>query len=255
VLVRCYHGLGDTIQFARYLPLLRERAGDVILWTQPSLIPLLETVDDGIEILPLHDGAAPVEYDVDVEIMELSYVFRSTLATLPKEVPYIHVEPATLPPARGLRVGLVWKAGDWAEHRSIPFVMLEPLIRLPVTWYVLQGYPGLAERPDGFGIVVGERDVVELARAMRALDLVITVDSMAAHLAGALAVPVWTLLHAECDWRWMSDREDSPWYPTMRLFRQPREGDWGPVLARVGSDLESAVSSRSDPDANPRETP
>ena len=97
---------------------------------------------------------------------------------------------------------------------------LELLVRLPVDWYVLQGDPGLADRPAGFGTVAGKRDLVELARVMRGLDLVVTIDSMTAHLAGALAVPVWTLLHAGCDWRWMIDRDDSPWYPTMRLFRQ-----------------------------------
>jgi hypothetical protein len=237
VLVRCYHGLGDTIQFARYLPRLRERAAHVILWAQPSLMPLLRTVDPGVEILPLHDGDPGVAYDVDIEIMELGHVFRSTLATLQRDVPYIHVEPATLARASAPRVGLVWRAGDWAEHRSVPFNGLEPLVALPVDWYVLQGHPGLAERPAGFGRVAGERDLVELAKVMRGLDLVITVDSMAAHLAGALAVPVWTLLHAACDWRWMVDRDDSPWYPTMRLFRQQQEGAWEGVVARVAEEL------------------
>jgi Glycosyltransferase family 9 (heptosyltransferase) len=247
VLVRCYHGLGDTIQFARYLPLLRQRAAHVLLWAQPSVIPLLQTVDNYIEILPLHDGDPAVAYDVDVEIMELGHVFRTTLATLPREVPYIRVEPATLSETSTPRVGLVWKAGEWAEHRSIPFDRLGPLVRLPVEWYVLQGHPGLGERPAGFGTVAGERDLVELARVMRALDLVITIDSMAAHLAGALAAPVWTLLHAACDWRWMVDRDDSPWYPTMRLFRQEREGHWEEVVARVADELNRVYG-----DARPR---
>jgi hypothetical protein len=237
VLVRCYHGLGDTIQFARYLPRLRQRAAHVILWAQPSLIPLLQTVDPDVEITPLHDGDSGVAYEVDLEIMELGHVFRSTVATLPREVPYIHVEPARLSHGPARRVGLVWRAGEWAEHRSISFDRLARLVALPVDWYVLQGHPGLGERPAGFGTVAGERDLVELARVMRALDLVITVDSMAAHLAGALGVPVWTLLHAACDWRWMVERADSPWYPTMRLFRQEREGAWEPVVARVIEEL------------------
>jgi ADP-heptose:LPS heptosyltransferase len=113
---------------------------------------------------------------------------------------------------------------------------------VPITWYVLQGWPGLAERPSGFGIVAGEHDVHELACVMRALDLVITVDSLAAHLAGALPVPVWTLPQAGCDWRWMIDRDDSPWYPTMRLFRQGREGDWDDVAARVARELEARMT-------------
>ncbi len=119
----------------------------------------------------------------------------------------------------------------------------KPWSRSPVDWYVLQGHPGLAERPAGFGTVAGERDLVELARVMRALDLVITVDSMAAHLAGALAVPVWTLLHAACDWRWMAGRDDSPWYPTMRLFRQERDGHWEEVVARVAEELRRAYGN------------
>jgi hypothetical protein len=138
------------------------------------------------------------------------------------------------------------------EHRSIPFDRLGPLVRLPVDWYVLQGHPGLAERPVGFGTVAGERDLVELARVMRALDLVITIDSMAAHLAGALAVPVWTLLHAACDWRWMADRQDSPWYPTMRVFRQEQEGEWDGVVARLVDELGRA---RGDDGARGASTP
>jgi hypothetical protein len=243
VLVRCYHGLGDTIQFARYLPHLRQRAAHVILWAQAPLIPLLQTVDPGIEILPLHDGDPGVAHDVDLEIMELGHVFRSTLETLPRGVPYIHVEPAPMSRRSMPRVGLVWRAGDWAEHRSVPFDQLEALVALDVDWYVLQGHPGLAERPAGFGTVAGERDLVELARVMRALDLVITVDSMAAHLAGALAVPVWTLLRTACDWRWMVGRDDSPWYPTMRLHRQERDGHWEEVVARVAEELGGAYGN------------
>ena len=242
VLVRCYHGLGDTIQFARYLPWLRARARRVALWVQAPLIPLVGTIDPAIELVPLHDGEPGVSCDVDLEVMELPYAFRTTLDTLPHAVPYIHVPRAQLAAAGELRVGLVWRAGDWAEHRSIPFAQLAPLVALPVSWYVLQGWPGLAERPAGFGIVAGEHDVHELACVIRALDLVITVDSLAAHLAGALAVPVWTLLHASCDWRWMIDRDDSPWYPTMRLFRQRREGDWDDVVARVARALEARMT-------------
>jgi hypothetical protein len=242
VLVRCYHGLGDTLQFARYLPALRARARRVALWVQAPLIPLVGTIEPAVALAPLHDGDPGTPHDIDVEIMELPYAFRTTLDTLPRAVPYIHVERARLPAATGPRVGLVWRAGDWAEHRSIPFARLAPLVALPVSWYVLQGWPGLAERPAGFGVVAGEHDLHELACVMRALDLVITVDSLAAHLAGALGVPVWTLLHAGCDWRWMVDRDDSPWYPTMRLFRQRREGDWDDVVARVARALHGRIT-------------
>ena len=113
-------------------------------------------------------------------------------------------------------------------------MLAERLGEVPnVDWVVLQRGPGLPVRPIGFGTDAGSDDVVALAGVMRSLDLVLTVDSFPAHLAGALGVPVWTLLHADPDWRWMTGRDDSPWYPTMRLFRQDTPGDWRPVLRRV----------------------
>jgi hypothetical protein len=245
VLVRCYHGLGDTIQFARYLPLLRARAREVIVWAQPALIPLLRGVAGIDRLIALHDGDPGVAADVDVELMELPYVFRTTLDMIPAAVPYIDVqaEPVTRP--HGAAVGLVWRAGDWAEHRSIPFASLAPLLQRRVTWYVLQGEPGVDECPADFGIRRGTRDLLEAARVIRSLDLLVTIDSMAAHLAGALATPVWTLLPQQADWRWMEHREDSPWYPTMRLFRQSRRDDWTDVIDRVAAELERDVHSAS----------
>lgn len=238
VLVRCYHGLGDTLQFIRYAPLLRQIGADATFWVQPALIPLLRTVRGIGTLLPLHDGEPGVEYDADVEIMELSHVFRSTPETLPTDVPYLHVQPAPRARDGRLHVGLVWKAGDWDDRRSLPAELLAPLARVPgVALHVLQRGSGLAERPAAFGTDSGSDDPLAAAAAMRALDLVVTVDSMPAHLAGALGVPVWTLLQAEADWRWMADRDDSPWYPTMRLFRQPRPGAWEPVVARVADAL------------------
>jgi hypothetical protein len=239
VLVRCYHGLGDTLQFIRYAPLLRAIGADAIFWVQPALIPLLRTMPDAGTLLPLHDGEPGVAYDVDVEIMELAHVFRTTPETVPGPVPYLNVDPAPLPRDGRLHVGIVWKAGDWDDRRSIPIDLLAPLAGVPsVALDVLQRGSGLAERPAGFGTDAGSDDPLRAARTMRALDLVVTVDSMPAHLAGALGVPVWTLLHADADWRWMEGRDDSPWYPTMRLFRQPAAGDWEAVIARVAAELE-----------------
>jgi len=234
VLVRCYHGLGDTVQFIRFAPLLRRRAAEVTVWAQPALIPLLRTARGIDRLLPLHDAAPGVEYDVDVEVMELAHLLRATPATLPAEVPYLHADPAPLPRDGRLAVGVVWKAGDWDDRRSVPLPLLAPLAALPgVTLHILQRGDALAERPAGLGVVSGSDDVAETARVMRALDLVISVDSMPAHLAGALGVPVWTLLHVDADWRWMERREDTPWYPTMRLLRQEHPGAWEPVIARV----------------------
>jgi hypothetical protein len=240
VLVRCYHGLGDTIQFIRYAPLVKQVAAEVTVWAQPSLIPLLRTVDGIDRLLPLHDGDVGVDYDVDVEVMELSHVFRGTPSTLPAAVPYLHADPAPLARNAPLAVGIAWKAGDWDERRNVPYPLLAPLAEIPgVELHVLQRGSGLAERAEGFGILSGSDDPGEAARVMRALDLVISIDSMPAHLAGALGVPVWTLLHADADWRWMQGRDDSPWYPTMRLFRQDRPGDWEAVVARVADELRA----------------
>ncbi len=232
VLVRCYHGLGDTIQFIRLVPALQAIAREVTVWAQAELIPLLSTMRDPPRLLPLHDGTPEVEYDTDIEVMELAHALRMTPATLPASVPYLH------PPAarRTGGIGLVWRAGDWDGRRSLPFARLAPLAEIPgVTLHILQRGPGLAECPAGFGQPSGTDDILEAASRMRGLDLVVSVDSMPAHLAGALGVPVALLLAREADWRWMDGREGSPWYPTMRLFRQAREGDWAEPLARLSA--------------------
>jgi len=244
VLVRCYHGLGDTLQFIRYAPLLRSIGAEATFWVQPALIPLLRTVPGIGGLLPLHDGEPGVDYAVDVELMELPHVFRATPDTVPADVPYLHVDSAPLERDGRLHVGLVWKAGDWDDRRSIPVHLLDPLAKVPgVVIHLLQRGSGLAECPPGLGVDSGSDDPLQAARTMRALDLVVTVDSMPAHLVGALGIPTWTLLQAEADWRWMEGRDDSPWYPTMRLFRQPRPGDWEPVIARVADEL-SAMAAR-----------
>ena len=244
VLVRCYHGLGDTIQFIRYARLVKAIAKQVIVWVHPKLIPLLKTVEGIDELLPLHDGSPEVSYDVDVELMELPHVFRSTLYTIPVSIPYLHVRPIPLSLSnKQLNVGLVWKAGDWDENRSIPFTFLSPLEKNPgIQFYILQ--PGAREAGwnEQFGIYPGELDLVQYARHVSALDLLISIDSMPVHVAGALSVPVWTLLQATPDWRWMDNREDSPWYPSMRLFRQQRPGDWEPVIHRVADELKKLTS-------------
>jgi hypothetical protein len=207
VLIRCYHGLGDTIQFARFIPLVERIASHVTVWVQPSLIPLLRTMNTHAELLPLHDGTPEAGYDVDVEIMELAHVFRVTPETIPRP-PYLFVEPAGIP--RG-GIGIVWRAGEWDPNRSVPVELFDgiPFVSLDRT------------NPDA-------DTPLKTARLMRALDLVITVDTMTAHLAGALGVPVWTLLPRQCDWRWMDDRGDSPWYPSMRLFRYAKDMDEEP---------------------------
>jgi hypothetical protein len=243
VLLRCYHGLGDTIQFIRYAPLLKELATEVIVWTQPSLIPLLRSVEGIDQLSPLHDGSPDVKYDVDLELNELPYLFRTTIETIPAHVPYLHVNAAMLPPWTGrLRVGLIWQSGDWDSRRSIPFAEIQRLAELPdIDWYILQRDAQKAGWDGKLGVISGGDNPLDDARIMRALDLVISVDTMTAHLSGALARQTWTLLPFEADWRWMFDRTDTPWYPTMRLFRQREAEHWDTVIEEVVRELRSQV--------------
>jgi hypothetical protein len=240
VLVRCYHGLGDTIQFIRYARSLKAIAAEVIVWVQPSLIPLLRSVCGIDRLLPLHDGVPDVEYDVDIELNELPYLFRTTLATIPADVPYIFVEPASLSRTGKLSVGLIWQSGDWDNRRSIPFSEVKRLAQLRgIAWHILQREAGRAGWDGSLGSISGGDNPLDDASLMRALDLVISVDTMTAHLAGALGVNTWTLLPSEPDWRWMLDRDDSPWYPTMRLFRQREQGKWDKVIDNVAAQLST----------------
>lgn len=245
VLVRCYHGLGDTLQFIRFIPALKAVAAEVLVWAQPSLLSLLSTVSGIDRLMPLNDGAPDCQYDVDVEIMELPFVFRTTLQSLPAAVPYLHVGAASLSD-QGFKVGVVWRGGEWDSRRDVPFVVLAELAQLPgASFYVLQQITTACEHHARFKrILPPDSDGLTTARIMRALDLVISIDSMTAHLAGALAMPTWILLHKDADWRWMHDRDDSPWYPTMRLYRQRRAGDWAPVIARVKAELRELIRSR-----------
>ena len=244
VLVRCYHGLGDTIQFIRYVPLLQSRAREIVVWAQPKLMPLLRSVNGIDLLLPLHDGVPEIEFDTSVELMELPHVFRTTLATIPREIPYLHVTPALLSRhGSNLAVGLTWAGGDWNEDRSIPFSALERLTTIPgIDWYIFQRGEALNDWPPSLG-TVSKGELREEAALLAALDLMISVDTMTAHLGGALGVPVWTLLQKNPDWRWMDQRDDSPWYPTMRLFRQSRQGDWTSVIERVATALRTFIAS------------
>jgi hypothetical protein len=249
VLVRCYHGLGDTIQHARFWPRLARLASEVTVWAQPALLPLLaRLVGWQGRLLPLHDGAPDIEYDVDVESMEVPHALRITLDTLPAVVPYFDVAPAGRLSAPGrLKVGVVTGCGDWNPGRAIPPALLAPLAALRgVALYNLQ--PG-ATLPGA--VDASSPDVLAAAACVRALDLVISADTMMAHLAGALGVPIWLLLPTDADWRWLEHRDDSPWYPTMRLFRQPHPGDWASVAERVIArlrDYQRPDHERSRPD-------
>src|SRR5918993_1013046 len=221
VLVRCYHGLGDTIQFIRFMPQLRKISRKVIVWADAKLIPLFNSLEGIDEIIPLNDSAPGVAYDVDIEIMELAHVFRITPDSIPTAIPYITVTPMRISVGSKPLIGLVWKAGDWDERRSVPYSLLRGLaVVTGVQFVIVQPGALSAGWQQDLGIYPGEFGLYDYARLVTALDLLISIDSMPAHLGGALGIPVWTILQAEADWRWMKDRDDTPWYPTMRLFRQ-----------------------------------
>lgn len=211
VLIRCYRGYGDIIQFLRYVPLVQRIAKSVILWMPEPLIPFANA-----PAVPLHDGAFEGEYDVDVELMELAHVFRTTVETIP---PPIRPQ-CTVHSALCTGVGLCAQSGAWDPRRDVPAELFADLQTVDLR----------AIRPP-----------LALAEKMMELELIISVDTFTAHLAGALGRPVWVLLHADPDWRWMLGRDDSPWYPTMRLFRQERAGEWGPVIERLKAAAAAAV--------------
>lgn len=251
VLVRCYHGLGDSLQFVRYVPELARTARSVTVQATSRLHGLLRTLEGVSELCELPCEPEP-RHEVAIESMELPHAFRTTLAIVPADVPYLRADAAlaariraSVADERRLRVGLVVRAGEWDPLRSLALEDLAPLAGVEgVAWYDLgrrptrSRIPWLVEPPAS-----GDEDGLDVSAAwIEALDLVITVDTMAAHLAGALAAPVWTLLRSDPDWRWMAERPDSPWYPTMRLFRQTRPGDWSEPVEQVAYELRELVA-------------
>lgn len=238
VLVRCCYGLGDTLQFVRYVPLLRHIARLVTLHAQASVARVLEYADGIDSLTTRYNDVSPERYHVALQLSELPHLFRTSIDTIPAQIPYIKIAPRTFRRTSNLRVGLVWQASDWDARRSVPLRLFAGFERITgLTLHILQRGRALLERPTNFGIDSGNNDLYEAARTIAALDLMVTVDSMPAHLAGAMGVSTWTLLHSDCDWRWMKNRSDSPWYPAMRLFRQKDPGDWLPVIARVKQEL------------------
>ena len=245
VIVRCLHGLGDTIQFIRFIPLIREQAATVTVEAQPGLKSLLAQARIADHVITW--GEQEPGWDQQVEINELPKIFRVTEETIPS-APYLTVtrsrRTGTANGAVKRKIGLVWSASIYNPLRSIPLEQLAPLFELPgLSFYSLQAGPACQELRPWTGVVrnLSEHagDVLETAENMMAMDLVITADTMAAHLGGALGLPSWTLLPFACDWRWMTGRVDTPWYGSMRLFRQSSPGDWAPVVRRLAHALQA----------------
>ncbi|HLJ96150.1 MAG TPA: tetratricopeptide repeat-containing glycosyltransferase family protein [Gemmataceae bacterium] len=250
-------GFGDTLQFVRYAPLVQQRGGNVVVLCQRPLVRLLSG-GAGIDLVAGPESALP-DFEFQIPFMDLPGVMGTTLATVPANIPYLKPEPELvqqwrheLSPVPGFKVGIVWQGNRSFQYdvdRSVELPQFEPLARLPgIRLFSLQvgaGAEHVASASFPITDLAGRFDPAcfrDAAAAMMALDLVITIDSAPAHLAGALGVPVWTLLPFNSDFRWLLEREDSPWYPTMRLFRQRRPGEWAPVFQR----LEDALREVSD---------
>jgi hypothetical protein len=258
VLIRCLHGLGDTIQFLRYAPLVRAGAASVIAQTHPELVSLIRGIPglDDVITWPDPPGGRGKLWDQQIEVMELPRAFGTMLGTIPGGIPYLRVPPGRIArsrvephPGARPRIGLQWGAGPWNEARSVRLTALNPILDFTrFDFYAFQRGDALSElaglkesrRPRD---VSGDSpEIVEAASDLMRIDLLITVDTMLAHLAGALGRRVWVLLPFEADWRWMLGRRDTPWYPTMTLYRQPTPGDWRSPICGMQVDLPAVLA-------------
>ena len=259
VILRSLHGFGDAVQMFRFLPRLRQIVGALVVEVPPRLLELAPCFAGIGEVITWgeHAPAKPPVWDVQMEVMELPYVLRVTTGELAPHQGYLHLPAPVRARAAGAmgcdglpRVGLVWCAGHWNPLRSVPFEVFRSLLNVgDVEFWSLQGDAGryswgsLNDGAAGRDVYEVGDDILSLAAVIEQMDLVITVDTLAAHLAGALGVPCWVLLQHRADWRWMCAREDSPWYPSLRLWRQSGTGDWVELMERVRSGLGSWVSS------------
>jgi tetratricopeptide (TPR) repeat protein len=259
ILLHSEQGLGDTIQFLRYVPLVAERARHVVLEIPRALVRMAASLPiDNVTIV--HKGRIARGTDVHAPLLGLPRIFNTRVDNIPGRVPYLTprrplVErwARVLPEDSRLKVGLVW--GGNKEHkgdrrRSITLARLAPLLAIEgVAWHSLQvgeRTSELAHVAPGTLIDLSPQltDFAETAGAILNLDLVIAVDTAVAHLAGALARPTWMMIPFSPDWRWLLNRDDSPWYPSVRLYRQPAPGDWDSVIARVAADVAAAAARR-----------
>ena len=257
-------GLGDTLQFIRYAPLVRQRGGRVLVGCSRSMIPLLSSCP-GIDQLYGEDESPP-PYDVQAALLSLPRIFGTELETIPAEVPYLSAPVDLVERWRErfaaeprLKVGIQWQGSPkfvFDRQRSIPLARFAPLTEVDgVRLFSLQRDFGSEQLTDvdwdiedlGSNLDLDGRAFLETAAVLKNLDLVVTSDTSIAHLAGALGVPVWLAVQFVPDWRWMLEREDSPWYPTMRLFRQTQAGDWQGVFARIATELAKVAAERAVP--------
>ncbi len=259
LLVHCEQGCGDAIQFARYLPLVKSRGGEVVFGVWASLVELAANMSGIDEVVPITWDSPPnCDFDLRISVMDLPALFGTTLESIDAGVPYVSVDPGKLHhwqqqlSAEQFRIGIAWAgspkhAND--HNRSCPLDLFEPLAQLnDISLYSLQRDISdirAKHRLETLGIQQIADQFVSFAdtsAAMSNLDLVITVDTAVLHLAGALALPTWGLIPHSPDWRWMLHRDDSPWYPTLKLFRQSQPGDWKSVFDHISLELPAAMA-------------
>jgi Tfp pilus assembly protein PilF len=255
ILLHGEQGFGDTIQGLRYVPLVAARGARVVLEVPAPLTQLAARLPGVAELVA--SGQTLPRFDLCCPLLSLPRAFATTLDTIPADVPYLSAEPDAVERWRehlqgaGLKVGIAWAGSPLHRsdaRRSIDVEKLEPLLRLKgARWCSLQvgeRAADLARLAPGLVTDLAPRlsDFAETAAAIANLDLVVTVDTAVAHLAGALGRPAWVMLRAMPDWRWLIDRDDSPWYPTLRLFRQRRRGDWNEVVRRVRTALRQRLT-------------
>ncbi len=249
ILLHAEQGLGDTLHFVRYAPLVQASGARVVLAVQPPLMRLLQG-SPGVDVL-VESGVDPPRFDVAAALLSLPRLFGTTAETIPPPVPYAHRWAAWTDEAPGLRVGLVW-AGNTGfvhdRHRSIAPSDLAPLAGVPgVRFYSLQHGAFPADLPPDLGaadLMPGVQDFLDTAGRIAGLDLVIAVDTAVAHLAATMGKPVWLLSRFLGCWRWLERGDTTAWYPTMRIFRQERPGDWARVLHEVRAELTALAAQR-----------
>jgi tetratricopeptide (TPR) repeat protein len=253
-------GVGDTLQFIRYAALVQQRGANVIFQCQAPLLRLLATCAGIDHLVPA--GTSFGSFDLQAPLLSLPRIFGCTLANIPAKTPYLHVPPALfdhwrqqLKDVGEFKVGIAWQGNP--EHkrdrsRSVPLRAFAPLADVQgVRLLSLQNGPGREQLPELkesmriMDLADQWEDFADTAAVMNNLDLVVTVDTAVAHLAGALGVPVWIALPLVPDWRWLLEREDSPWYPTARLFRQVDWGDWSGVFERMAEALRQRLETAS----------
>jgi len=259
--VHAEQGLGDTIQFGRYAKLAEARGAKVILSVQDALVRVLQTLGPAIDVTD--SQSQPRDDDLQIALLSMPFALGTDLDTVPEDVPYLRAEPEKVRTwkdkigAHGFKVGICWqgeKGGIIDAGRSFPLTHFESLSRIPgVRLISLQknaGVEQLRELPPGMTVETlgdefdaGPNAFLDTAAVMETLDLVIASDTAVAHLGGALGRPVWTALKYVPDWRWLLDRADSPWYPTMRLFRQKARGDWPGVFAEMEAELAKRLEA------------